>query len=64
MAELEALRKLAVAYAKQNNITEYSHALADLQEFVAWGMTNKGFQQSIISQVSQGASFGATAGGS
>ena len=50
--ELEQLRQKAADYAKQQGITDFKAALGDIQEFVAWGMTNPGFQRQVISQVS------------
>lgn len=52
VAELEALRVKAEAYVNDNGLTQFAAAVASVQELVSWGMTNKGFQDSVLSQVS------------
>ena len=53
IAELENLltegRKVAERFKVK---TKYAEALKDVQELVAWGMTNAGFQNDILNQVS------------
>jgi hypothetical protein len=49
--ELEALRLKAQEYATRNGLTQYAAALKDVQEFVAWGMTNFDFQKDVLSKI-------------
>lgn len=51
VAELEALRAKAQEYATANGLTQYVPALANVQEFVAWGMTNLGLQRDVLSKI-------------
>jgi hypothetical protein len=48
--ELKALQKDAAAYAEANGIAGYEAALGDIQEFVAWGMTNQSFQKDVLTK--------------
>lgn len=48
---LEALLEEANHYAYDNGIEGFDAALENVQEFVAWGMTNQKFQQEILSKV-------------
>lgn len=52
VAELDALRIKAQAFAKQNGLTQFSAALENVQEFVTWGMTNLEFQRAVLSKIS------------
>lgn len=47
VVELEALRLEAIKVAKG----KYTEALKDVQEMVAWGMTNTSFQDDVLKQV-------------
>lgn len=50
--ELEQLRTLATDYAKANGTeAQFSAALSSVQELVAWGMTNKEFQDNVLAKV-------------
>lgn len=51
VAELEALRVKAQEYAQANGLTQYNAALKDVQEFVAWGMTNLQFQKDVLTKI-------------
>ena len=51
VAELEALRVKAQEFAKQNGLTQYTAALANVQEFVAWGMSNLGLQRDVLTKI-------------
>jgi hypothetical protein len=50
--ELDELREVAAAYAKKAGITGFGAALKDVQEFIAYGMTNPAFQRQVLSQIS------------
>ncbi len=53
--ELEVLRTKAQAYVDQAGNeslkAEYANALSDVHELIAWGMTNKGFQDTVLKQI-------------
>lgn len=51
VAELEALRVKAQEYATANGLTQYAPALANVQEFVAWGMSNLGLQRDVLTKI-------------
>lgn len=51
VAELEALRSKAQEYAAANGLSQYGPALANVQEFVAWGMSNLGLQRDVLSKI-------------
>jgi hypothetical protein len=51
VAELEALRVKAQEYATANGLTQYVPALANVQEFVAWGMSNLGLQRDVLTKI-------------
>lgn len=51
VTELNTLLERAREYAEKNGLSgKYVNALANVQEFVAWGMTNEGFQRNVLSQ--------------
>ncbi len=51
--ELVTLREKAIAYAKQNGMEKaFQEPLKNMQEFLAWGMTNTRFQEMILKQIS------------
>lgn len=50
--ELETLRVRAQEYVTQNGLTQFAPAVADVQELVAWGMTNRDFQNLVLNQIS------------
>lgn len=50
--ELNDLRSIAQDYVTKNNLEGYEAALANVDEFIAWGMTNLDFQQKVLSKVS------------
>jgi hypothetical protein len=52
VSELEFLLAKAQEFVKANNLTGFDAALKDVQEFVAWGMTNEGFQQQVLNRIS------------
>lgn len=49
--ELEMLRKEAAIYAQAAGLNQYADATKDIQEFLAWGMTNKGFQDNVLRKI-------------
>jgi hypothetical protein len=51
VAELEALRIEAARFIADRGLTQFTAATADLQEFLAWGMTNKGFQDNVLRKI-------------
>ncbi len=51
VAELEALRVKAQEFATANGLTQYGPALANVQEFVAWGMSNLGLQRDVLTKI-------------
>lgn len=51
VVELEALRSKAQEYAAANGLSQYGPALANVQEFVAWGMSNLGLQRDVLSKI-------------
>ena len=51
VAELEALRMEAARFIADRGLTQFTAATADLQEFLAWGMTNKGFQDNVLRKI-------------
>ena len=51
VAELEALRGKAQEFATANGLTQYAPALANVQEFVAWGMSNLGLQRDVLTKI-------------
>ena len=50
--ELETLRVRAQEYVAENGLTQFNPAVADVQELVAWGMTNRDFQNLVLNQIS------------
>lgn len=48
IAELESLMKAAMDVAQASGSNEFAAAFANLDEFVAWGMTNQAFQDQIL----------------
>lgn len=53
--ELDLLRQLATVYVMQNDIknTNGMHAaLANVHEFVSWGLTNQQFQREVLNKIS------------
>ena len=52
--ELDRLRLKAVEFAQGNQkLTDtYAAALADVQEFVAWGLAHQGFQREVLTKIS------------
>jgi hypothetical protein len=59
IAELEALRVQAQEYAQAAGLNQFADALADVQEFAAWGMTNFELQRDVLSKIT----FKSTTGG-
>lgn len=51
VAELEALMAKAKEFAAANGLTQFDAALVDVQEFVAWGMSNLAFQKEVLTQI-------------
>lgn len=50
--ELEALRALAQTFMQDKpELREFSLAVTDVQELVAWGMTNKTFQEQVLAKI-------------
>ncbi|MCM2973808.1 hypothetical protein [Larsenimonas suaedae] len=51
--DLETLRKKAEATIKQSPELErkYAHSVVNVHELMAWGMSNQGFQQDVLSKV-------------
>ena len=49
--ELKALMAKAKEYAEANGITEFDAALNDVQEFVAWGISNQTFQDTVLRKI-------------
>lgn len=50
--ELDALRVMAKLHVTQQKLdNRYDAALNDVQEFVAWGMSNKEFQNNVLSKI-------------
>lgn len=49
--ELDGLREKAAEYARENGVLGFDAALENVQEFVAWGMTNRAFQRDVVSKV-------------
>lgn len=60
VAELEALRVKAQEYATANGLTQYAPALANVQEFVAWGMTNLGLQRDVLTKITMASKTGSS----
>lgn len=60
VAELEALRVKAQEYATANGLTQYAPALANVQEFVAWGMSNLGLQRDVLSKITMPSKTGSS----
>lgn len=52
VAELETLRTKAAEYISDNGLSGFNEAIKDVQEFVAWGMTNKDLQDQVLSKIS------------
>ena len=59
IAELDALRVKAQEYAQAAGLNQFADALADVQEFAAWGMTNFELQRDVLSKIT----FKSTTGG-
>lgn len=53
VAELENLRQIAETLIRQNNMTTLLPAVENVQELVAWGMTNPALQQLLDSHLMQ-----------
>ena len=52
VAELESLRQAALAFAEKNGLAKrFAPALANLDEFMAWGMFNVEFQTKVLNKV-------------
>jgi hypothetical protein len=49
--ELDAIREKAKQFIQSEGITGFSEAVKDVQEFVAWGMTNKKFQDDVLGKM-------------
>lgn len=59
--DLEALMQKASDYATKAAIADkYKEALGDVQEFIAYGMTNVAFQREVLSKISMKSSTGST----
>ena len=52
VAELEALRVKALNHIQTHSLSEYADAVVNVQELVAWGMSNLGFQKDVLNQIS------------
>lgn len=52
VAELEALMQLAADHAKATGAAGFEAAFNDVQEFVAYGLSNRAFQRQVLSQIS------------
>lgn len=51
VVELRELRKAAEEYIRENNIRGMLAAVENVQELVAWGMTNEAFQRDVLSKL-------------
>lgn len=49
--ELNTLLDKAKEYVASNKLTNYNEAVANLDEMVAWGMSNAGFQKDVLRQL-------------
>jgi hypothetical protein len=58
IAELDALRIKAKQYADANGLTQFNNALADVQEFAAWGMTNIELQRDVLNKITMKSTTG------
>lgn len=52
VADLENLRAKAQKYMADNNLEQYAPAVVNIHEFIAYGMTNLGFQKDVVSKTS------------
>ena len=50
--ELNELMAQAKTFVSANGLSGFENALADVQEFVAWGLTNQAFQRQVLTQIS------------
>lgn len=49
--DLERIRAKATQHVNDNGLAgQYGHVVGDLDEFIAWGMTNAGFQRDVLNQ--------------
>jgi hypothetical protein len=48
---LDTLREAAEVFIKENNLNQYSKAVKDVHELIAWGMTNAGFQREVLNKL-------------
>jgi hypothetical protein len=51
LQELDTLRDLAAEFIKANGLTQFDEAVKDVDELVAWGMTNAEFQDQVLRQI-------------
>jgi predicted nucleic acid-binding Zn-ribbon protein len=51
VGELESLMAKAKEFAAANGLTQFDAALNDVQEFVAWGMSNLDFQKEVLTKI-------------
>lgn len=52
VAELDTLRIAAMEYAQAAGLNQFADALSDVQEFVAWGMSNRELQEQVLAKIS------------
>jgi hypothetical protein len=53
--ELGRLMEKAAEFIKANGLTDkHGEAVSNLDEFIAWGMTNRGFQSEVLSKLDMG----------
>jgi hypothetical protein len=52
VTELETLMHKAAEYAQAAGLSEFADALSDVQEFVAWGMSNRDLQEKVLAKIS------------
>ena len=48
---LEVIRKTAEKYIAENNLEHFGNAVNDVDELIAWGITNERFQKEVLSQL-------------
>ncbi len=51
LAELESLRQKAKELVEGKGLTQWTNALANLDEFIAYGMTSQKFQAEVLTQI-------------
>ena len=51
LAELESLRQKAQEFANGKGLTQWNAALANMDEFIAYGMTSQKFQAEVLTQI-------------